>query len=195
MHYLVLLALAAASSTATPPASHVAFGFNFDELRYIDTARNKKVIQFHNGHYDDPYGDLPSTIDIEDVIPGRLSGAAVAIVVQRGEGPGGYDEWADVFQIVGRSVKSLGTIGSFDFLNTGEGPQPDTWSAFRFRNNRLYADIWNREKACDRRHDWVATTYEWRSGKLVAVNKLLHHRANAPIPKPFKNGESIDCRY
>lgn len=172
--------------------SHTVGGVNFDEFSYVDTARNNKVIKFHAGHFEDPQGDLPSTIDVEDVVPGRLDGKTVAVVLQRGEGPGGYDEWADLFEIAGNRARNLGSVGSFDFYQTGEGPQPQSWYAFHFSKNRLFADIWNREARCDRHRDWLVTTYELHSGKLVAVNKMAHHRAGAPLPK--RNGPNPgDC--
>ena len=190
MYFFALLAVVGMVSAGT---SHIAWGFNFDELHYTS---GSKVIQFHNGRYEDPQGDLPSTRSIEGVIPGVLSGSHVAVVLERGEGPGGYDESADVYRIEGGKATDIGGAGDIAFFQTGTGPWPegDNWYAFRFSQGRLYADIWHYETRCDRRRDWIVTTYALRSRKLVAVNKLFHHRAGAPVPHKVKS-DYFDCTY
>lgn len=180
-------------AASTARTAHVAWGFDFDELRYMS---GSKVIQFHNGQFEDPQGDLPSTRSIEGVFAGTLSGSHLAVVLERGEGPGGFDESADVYLIAGGKATDIAGVGDISFFQTGTGPWPqdDNWYAFRFSQGRLYADIWHYETRCDRKRDWIVTTYELRLGKLKAINRLYHHRTGAPVPHKVKS-DFIDCTY
>lgn len=194
MHYFKVLAAVVAIATLSARVAqaadhpHTAYGFDFDEVRRYEAGK-KAFVQFHRGTTGGEYA-----WEIQDVRQGTLGGKSVALVIEHQDGPGGYNEAAYLYLVSGNHVRLLGGLGDFSYFSTGDGPQPQSWSAYTFSQERLYADMFSRETECDPKRDWLVTTYELRSGKLIAVDKLYHHRSGMPVPKKY-GGAKWECAY
>ncbi|HEV2262784.1 MAG TPA: tetratricopeptide repeat protein [Candidatus Rubrimentiphilum sp.] len=153
--------------------SHIVGGVNFDEL---DLGNGHRL---HHGTYtqDDPN----ITTTLQDVFHGAVDGKVVAVVFFHDELPAtGYDESITAFQVENGHAKTLGSIGEFSYYNDS-GPYPDKWFYVNFSGGLLYADVWNAETRCDKKHDWIASTYAIRAGKWMRINQLRHHRDSLPF--------------
>jgi hypothetical protein len=167
--------LGAALTIAAPaqPASHIVNGVDFDELSF-------GKIHLHKGTYtaDDPR--ITTTID--SFYHGQVAGKTLAVVVLRDELPAtGYDESAEMFEVNAGKANHLSSLGDFSFYSEGDGPYPDNWIYVSFADNKLYADVWDHGHRCDKRHDWVASTYTIRGSKLQRIDVLRHHRKGLPV--------------
>jgi hypothetical protein len=155
------------------PASHVVKGVDFDELTFGS-------IHLHKGTYtaDDPA--ITTTIDA--FYHGQVTGKTVAVAVLRGELPAtGYNASAEAFEVSGGKANHMGNLGDFSYFSEGDGPYPDNWIYVSFADNKLYADVWNHDHRCDKRHDWVVSTYTIRNNQLLRMNTLRHHRKGIPV--------------
>ncbi len=154
--------------------SHVVGGVTFDE---IDLGGG---VHLHHGTYtaQDPH----ITTSLQSVFSGRVAGKTVAGLLLHYELPAtGYDEGAQAFEVTGGHAKPLGDVGEFSYFNDS-GPYPKSgWIFVSFTGGKLYADVWNEQKRCDKNHDWVSSTYTIRGDKLVRVYQLAHHRSAVPI--------------
>jgi hypothetical protein len=165
-----------------PPASgvvgfpKVANGVDFGNLRYTDGPGNCKTSQMRNGAYDYPEGEYSASV--EDVFGGLVAGSPVAVVILRCEYNGhGFDSVAQLFATAG-GARRLGILGSGGMTGSDSPlpPWPGGWIHVSFSDGKLYADVWDYAKQCDRNRDWVSSAYTVRSGKLVLLNQLHHHR-------------------
>lgn len=154
--------------------THVVGGVNFDE---IDLGGG---VHLHHGTYtaQDPH----ITTSLQSVFSGRVAGKTVAVLLLQYELPAtGYNEGAQAFEVAGGHAKALGSVGEFSYFNDS-GPYPKNgWIFVSFAGGKLYADVWNAAKRCDKNHDWVSSTYTIRGDKLVRVYQLAHHRSSVPI--------------
>ena len=87
---------------------------------------------------------------------------------------------AHAFLIAGGHATWLRELGGFAYFNDS-GPGVDPWILVSFRNDRLYADVWNTQTRCERNHDWLVTTYTMRAGMLEPIGRLAHHRPEVPV--------------
>lgn len=183
----VWLLLAAAAA----PKSHVVGGVNFDE---IDLGGG---VRLHHGTF--TAQDPAITTSLKSLFAGQVAGKTVAVALLHYELPAtGYNEGTQVFAVAGGQAKRLGSIGEFAFFNDG-GPYPkDNWIYISFADGRLYADVWNAQKRCDKNRDWTSSTYTIRGGKLVRVYALAHHRSGVPVAcaeAPFVKPDAQDTHY
>lgn len=168
-----LLTLNPTRAAADKSGPHTVNGVNFDELTFGS-------IRLHNGTYSAP--DPPITTSIDSFYHGQVSGKTAAVVVFRDELPAtGYNARAEAFEVSRGRANHLGALGEFSYYTDGDGPYPDNWIYVSFADNRLYADVWDHGHRCDKNHDWVASTYTIRGGKLRRINVLRHHRKGIPV--------------
>ena len=115
---------------------------------------------------------------------GIVGGIETAIVTLYCSEHAAYDiHQARLFEIAHGIAKE---IVAFDgFTGQGgegfaDGPFPDRWIYTSYKDGRLYVDMWNQDKRCNRKSDWIASTYADRNGKVVQIFRELHHRAGLP---------------
>ncbi len=156
--------------------SHTVNGFDFDELTLGS-------IHLHKGTYtaDDPR----ITTSSDNFYHGRVAGQTLAVVVLRDELPAtGFNASAQAFGVLDGKASHLGNLGDFSYYSEGDGPYPGNWIYVMFAENKLYTDVWNHDHRCDKRHDWVVSTYTMKNNRLVRINRLRHHR----------KGITVECR-
>lgn len=170
---LIVLCLLMQMPVSGAPKSHIVGGVNFDEL---DLGGGHRL---HNGTYTQDEPHIVTTL--EGLYDGEVAGKTVAVALFRNELPAtGYDASIEAYEVANGRATSLGTIGEFNFFEDS-GPYPDRWFYLNFSGGRLYADVWNAETRCDKKHDWIASTYTVRDDKLVLINQLRHHRGSLPF--------------
>jgi tetratricopeptide (TPR) repeat protein len=184
----VLWLLLAASAA---PKSHVVDGVNFDE---IDLGGG---VRLHHGTF--TAQDPAITTTLRSLFSGQVAGKTVAVGVLHYELPAtGYNEGTQVFEVVGGQAKRLGSVGEFSYFNDS-GPYPKgSWIYVSFADGRLYADVWNAQKRCDKNHDWTSSTYTVRGDKLVRLYALPHHRSGVPVAcgeAPYVKPDAQTTRY
>lgn len=115
---------------------------------------------------------------VANLFAGAVSGVSVAVVMLRCDYADGFDTEAQVFRIVGANATKIGTLGESGMTSNGSvfPPPPGGWIYISFRDGVLYADVWDRTRACSDNGDWTSTAYAVRSEKLVALSTLRHHR-------------------
>jgi len=171
--------------TPTPgpgSAGHIVGGVNFDEMTYTEGPCSG-VSHMHLGKYDDPQEDQHA--DVEDVASGTIGGVLAAVVTLHCSAHAVYDSYeARLYEIAGGAAKQIAAIDGYD-AQGGEGfdngPFPDQWIATSFTGGRLYVDTWQQKKRCDRRHDWLSTTYADRNGKITRIFHEAHHRTGQAL--------------
>jgi tetratricopeptide (TPR) repeat protein len=161
-------------AASAAPKSHVVGGVNFDE---IDLGGG---VRLHNGTF--TAQDPAITTTLQSLLSGQVAGKTVAVAVLHYELPAtGYNEGTQVFEVAGGQAKRLGSVGEFSYFSDS-GPYPKNgWIYVNFTGGRLYADVWNAQKACDRNHDWTSSTYTVRGDKLVRLYALAHQRSGVPV--------------
>jgi hypothetical protein len=165
-----------------PPVSDVVgfpqivHGVDFGNLTYTDGPGSCKTMRA--GAYNDyPEGEYSASVS--DVFSGLVAGNSVAVVILRCEYNGhGFDSVAQLFAIAGGVAHRLSIIGSGGMTGSDSPlpPWPGGWIHVSFAGGKLYADVWDYAKQCDRNRDWVSSAYTIRNGKLVLLNQLRHHR-------------------
>jgi tetratricopeptide (TPR) repeat protein len=179
--------------TAGAPAlkSHIVGGVNFDE---IDLGGG---VRLHGGTF--TAQDPAITTTLQSLFSGQVAGKTVAVALLHYELPAtGYNEGTQVFQVASGQAKRLGSVGEFSYFNDS-GPYPkDSWIYVSFAAGRLYADVWNEQKRCDKNHDWTSSTYTIRGDKLVRLYVLPHHRSGVPVAcgeAPFVKPDAQTAHY
>ncbi len=158
---------------ATGGRPHVVDGVDLDEVAF-------NGMRFHHGHHSGTADNEVDT-DLITVSAGRVGGRVVAVGRFRFTPPAtGFSDETHAFLIAGGHARWLRRLGGFDYFNDS-GPGVDPWILVSFRNDRLYADVWNVETRCDRNHDWIKTTYTMRAGMLKPIGRLAHHRPEVPV--------------
>ena len=171
-HTLIEYTMARAE-LATGGRPHVVDGVDLDEVAF-------NGMRFHRGHH---AGNANNEVDFDlvTVSAGRVGGRVVAVGRFRFTPPAtGFSDETHAFLIAGGHATWLRKLGDFAYFNDS-GPGIDPWFLVSFRNERLYADVWDRESQCNRNHDWVVTTYTLRAGRLVPIGRLAHHRPEVPV--------------
>jgi tetratricopeptide (TPR) repeat protein len=179
------------TAAAPAPKSHVVGGVNFDE---IDLGGG---VRLHHGTF--TAQDPAITTTLQSLFSGQVAGKTVAVTVLHYELPAtGYNEGTQVFEVAGGQAKRLGSIGEFSFFSDS-GPYPKgSWVYVSFADGRLYADVWNEQKRCDKNHDWTSSTYTIRGGKLVRLYALPHHRSGVSVAcgeAPFVKPDAQTSHY
>jgi len=162
----------------------VVGGIDFGNFTYVGGPGNCTRVTLRDGSATDRMDEYEAYL--QDVFAGAVSGVAVAVVVLRCEYHGhGFDSAAQVFSVAGGKASKIGVLGE-GAMASADSPfpaWPGGWIHVSFRGGLLYADVWDRDKACSGNADWVSTGYAVRGGKLVALGTLRHHR----------NGVSMAC--
>lgn len=156
-------------------------GVDFDDFSYSGGPGNCAHVTLRDGTASDPEGEYEAYV--EDLFSGTVSGVPVAVVVLRCEYHGhGFDAEAQVFSVAGAKAIAIGTLGQGGMPSADSGlpPWPGGWIHVSFRDGLLYADVWDRARACNRGADWESTAYSVREGKLVALRSTRHHRVGVP---------------
>lgn len=159
----------------------IAGGVDFDDFSYSGGPGNCTHVTLRDGTASDPEDEYEAFV--EDLFAGTVSGVPVAVVVLRCEYHGhGFDAEAQVFSVAGAKAIAIGTLGQGGMPSADSAlpPWPGGWIHVGFRDGLLYADVWDRAKACNRNADWTSTAYAVRAGKLAALRSTRHHRAGVP---------------
>jgi lipoprotein NlpI len=163
----------ARAELATGGRPHVVDGVDLDEVAF-------NGMRFHHGHHSGN-ADNEEDTDLITVSAGRVGGRIVAVGRFRFTPPAtGFSDEAHAFLIAGGHATWLRKLGGFAYFNDS-GPGVDPWILVSFRNDRLYADVWNTQTRCERNHDWLVTTYTMRAGMLEPIGRLAHHRPEVPV--------------
>lgn len=163
----------ARAELATGGRPHVVDGVDLDEVAF-------NGMRFHHGHHS---GNADNEVDADlvTVSAGRVGGRVVAVGRFRFSPPAtGFSDETHAFLIAAGHATWLRKLGDFAYFNDA-GPGVNPWFLVSFRNDRLYADVWNRETRCDRKHDWLVTSYTMRAGMLQPIDRLAHHRPEVPV--------------
>ncbi|MBV8435138.1 MAG: hypothetical protein JO029_12730 [Candidatus Eremiobacteraeota bacterium] len=166
-----------------PPSSglvgfpHAVAGVDFDNFAYTGGPGNCAKVTLQDGTANDSEGAYQAYV--QELFAGTVSGTKVAVVVLRCEYNGhGFDSGAQAFVVRSGKATKAGSLGEGGMASADSAfpGWPGGWIHIAFRDGLLYADVWDRSRACDRNADWVSTAYALRNGKLVALNATRHHR-------------------
>lgn len=163
-------------------AANLFAGVDFDELRFDPgPCYANEPVQVHGGAAQYESATLGSTINVsvDKVFRGNLGGKAVAVVLVTCEMPGTFGNSARLFELDRGHASYLLDIGSAYKLAADSPFVDGPWFYATFSHGKLYTDRWDTEHRCKRNADWIADTYELRSGKPVRVYEVHHHRAGA----------------
>jgi hypothetical protein len=157
-------------------------GVDFVNHTYVNGPGNCKTTTMHAGVPPSDAGEYEGSV--ENVFAGRVSGVLVAVVILRCEYNGhGFDSQAQLFAVDAGNARKIGILGSGSMMSSDSPlpPWPGAWIHVSFTGGKLYTDVWNSVRKCDRTRDWMSTAYSIRAGRLVPATGTPHHRAGLAV--------------
>src|SRR5665213_2323724 len=133
-------------------------------------------MRFHHGHHSGN-ADNEEDTDLITVSAGWVGGRIVAVGRFRFTPPAtGFSDEAHAFLIAGGHATWLRELGGFAYFNDS-GPGVDPWILVSFRNDRLYADVWNTQTRCERSQREPRAGGE-RGGRSVPAFRRASYRSS-----------------